>query len=80
VAVEQGGFHRSLQFGQPFAHGRCGDELALRRPADAAQLAHRHKQLQRGQVDAARKVALVGWHGGWFSGVTFDEQSRIFHP
>ena len=58
AAVEQGGVYRGFQIGQALAHGRCGDEFPLRRAANAAQLTHRHKQLQRGEVNAARKVAL----------------------
>jgi hypothetical protein len=64
VAVEQGGVHSGFQVGQPLAHGRCRNELALGRAANAAELAHRHKQLQRGEINAARKTALGAFHGG----------------
>lgn len=57
VAVEQCSVHGSLQVGQAVADGRGRQKFALGRPANAAQLAHRHKQLQRCQVDTARKTA-----------------------
>ena len=64
VPVEQGGVHCRFQIGQALADGRCGDELALRRTPDAAQFAHGHEQLQRRQIDTARKTALGAFHGG----------------
>ena len=46
VAVQQGRVDRSLQVGQALAHRRGGDVFALGGAANAAQLAHRNKQLQ----------------------------------
>jgi hypothetical protein len=79
VAVEQGGVHGGFQVGKPLADGRCRDELALCRAADAAELAHRHKELQRGQVNAARKTALGAFHGVVLSLLVLRRLS-IFHP
>ncbi|MCY1531121.1 hypothetical protein D9M68_663370 [compost metagenome] len=76
MAVEQGGAERGLQVGQPLAHGRGRDELALRRAPDAAQLAHGHEQLQRREVDAAGEVAFGRAHGGL--GIAFGDELAIF--
>jgi hypothetical protein len=62
MAVQQGGAQRIFQIGQPLADGRCGNELPLGRAPDAAQLAHGHEELQRGEVDLAGEVAF-GEHG-----------------
>lgn len=76
VAVQQLGVHGGFQVGQAFADGRRGDEFPLGRLADAAQLTHRHKQLQRGEVEPAGEVAFGGFHR---IGVSVEETFRIFH-
>jgi hypothetical protein len=76
VAVEQGGAERGLEVRQPLADRRCRDEFALRRAADAAQLAHSHEQLQRGEVDAAGEIAFGRAHGVW--GIAFCDEVAIF--
>jgi hypothetical protein len=58
VAVQQRGVQRGFEVGEALADGRSRDEFALGRLADAAQLAHGHKELKRGQVNAAGKVAF----------------------
>ena len=60
VAVKQGCAERGFQVGQPLADGRRRNELPLRRTADAPQLAYRNEELERGQIDAARKAAFGG--------------------
>ena len=64
VAVQQRGVEGGFQIGQALAHGGCGDELALGRLADAAEFAHRHEQLQRGEVDPAGEGAFGGSQTG----------------
>ena len=64
VPIEQACRQGGLQVRQPLADRRGGDEFALRRAPDAAELAHRHEELQRGQVHAAGKTAFGGNHGG----------------
>src|SRR3990167_6775342 len=59
MAVEQGGAHGAFKIGEALAHGRGGHEFLLGRLADAAALAHRHKELERGEVEAA----VGGFHG-----------------
>ncbi|MCY1538927.1 hypothetical protein D9M68_744900 [compost metagenome] len=63
MAVKQRGAHGAFKIGKALAHGRGGHEFLLGRLADAAALAHRHKELERGEVEAAGKAAVRGVHG-----------------
>jgi hypothetical protein len=67
MAVQQGSAERGLQVTETFADGRSGNKLTLSRLANAAQLAHRNKELERGQVyppiEAAGSIVVWGGDG-----------------
>jgi hypothetical protein len=63
VPIEKGRVECGFEVAQAFADGGRGNELPLGGLADAAQFADRDEKLQRGQINAAGKVAFGDLHG-----------------
>ena len=72
VAQQQRHARQRLQLRKPLAHGRRGQRLARGGAADAARLPHGHKQLQRGEVQAAGKVMRGGGIGHGSHGIHLE--------